>query len=389
MALVTGPKDSAPLRASADETAELVRLRRDFHRHPELGYQEVRTSGIVAEHLTKLGYNVRRGVAKTGVLAARGEGARTLLLRADMDALPILEENDVEYRSGTDGVMHACGHDGHTAIAMVAASRFAKGEIAGRVRFAFQPAEEGGCGADRMIEEGALDGVDAALGLHLWSTLPVGKVAVVTGPAMASVDEFTITIRGRGCHAAMPHEGEDPIVAASRLVQDLQTIVSRRVSPLEAAVVSVTKLQSGSAYNVIPDTALVAGTIRTFSESVRAAIHERMRQMVAPIGEIAIERKTQVLNNDPKMSELVRGVAREIVGAENVLDEGRTMGGEDFASILAAVPGCFFFVGAAPKPNPEPHHSPRFDVDERALPLGLDLLTRAASIYLGRGIVAI
>ncbi len=385
MALVTPAIAAATGRATAGEVEELVRLRRDFHRHPELGYQDVRTSGIVAERLASLGYELRRGVAKTGVLAMRGSPGRTLLLRADMDALPILEENDVEYRSRTEGVMHACGHDGHTAIGLVAAARFAGVELPGRLRFAFQPAEEGGQGADLMIEEGALEGVDAALGLHVWSTLPVGKIAVTTGPAMASVDEFTITVRGRGCHAAMPHQGVDPIVLGARLVQDLQPIVSRAISPLEPVVVSVTKFQAGSAYNVLPDTALVAGTVRTFSESARSAVHAKIRECVAPIGDVFIDRRTKVLVNDPRMCAIVRRAAAEVVGEQNVLDDSKTMGGEDFASILAQVPGCFFFVGAAPGPEPEPHHSPRFDVDERSLPIGLQVLTRAAYAYLERG----
>ncbi len=368
-----------------EETKELVQLRRDFHRHPELGFREVRTSRIVAERLEPLGYRVRRGVAETGVLADRGESGRRLLLRADMDALPIHEENDVEYRSRSQGVMHACGHDGHTAIGMLAAARFAKESPGGRLRFAFQPAEEGGQGADLMIREGALEGVDAALGLHLWSTLPVGAIAVTTGPAMASVDEFTIEVRGRGCHAAMPHQGDDPIVAAAALVQSLQTIVSRSLSPFDPAVVSVTRIEAGSAFNVIPETARLYGTVRTFSESVRDAVHQAIRERVGEKGSAEIVKKTKVLVNDARMCAIVRRAAESVVGAEHVLDDVRTMGGEDFASFAAAVPGCFFFVGAAPGPNPEPHHSPRLDVDERALPIGLEVLTRAATLYLKEG----
>jgi amidohydrolase len=376
--------EDALSHVSDEETRELIRLRRDFHRHPELGYEELRTSGIIAERMAHLGYEVRRGVAKTGVLAQRGERGRTLLLRADMDALPIRELNDVEYRSQKAGVMHACGHDGHVAIALMAASRLSQAPSPGRIRFAFQPAEEGGCGADRMIEEGALDDVDAALGLHLWSYLPLGTIAVTAGPTMASVDEFNIEVRGKGCHAAMPHEGEDPIVAAAVLIQELQTIISRGISPLESAVVSVTKIEAGSAYNVIPETARLAGTIRTFSEDVRQKIHARMREIVGERGELTIEKKTRVLINDPRMCAIVRRAGADLVGEENIV-EARTMGGEDFASILAKVPGCFFFVGAATSADAEPHHSPRFDIDERALAIGLEVLTASAKAYLDGG----
>lgn len=381
MARVAPTLEEALGFVTKDETRELVRMRRDFHKHPELGYQEQRTSGIVAERMGKLGYEVRRGVAKTGVLAQRGREGRTLLLRADMDALPILEENDVEYRSTNDGVMHACGHDGHTAIALVAAERLAGASFAGRVRFAFQPAEEGGQGADRMIDEGALDEVDAAIGLHLWSDLPVGKIAITVGPTMASVDEFTLEVRGHGCHAAMPHEGIDPIVLGAGIVQEFQSIVSRAVSPLESAVVSVTKFHAGSAFNVIPETAQLEGTVRTFSESVRDQVHAKMREIVGNRGKLNIVKKTRVLMNDARLCSVVRSAAAEVVGEENILEGLRTMGGEDFASFLAGVPGCFFFVGAAPRVPAEPHHSPRFDIDERGLALGLEVMTRAAHRY--------
>ncbi|MEZ5066448.1 MAG: amidohydrolase [bacterium] len=372
-------------RATERETAELVRLRRDFHRHPELGYQEVRTSGIVATRMRELGYEVRDGVAKTGVIASRGAGGRTLYVRADMDALPIVEENDVDYRSAHDGVMHACGHDAHTAIAMMVAERFAKADLAGRISFGFQPAEEGGQGADRMAEQGGLDGVDAALGLHVWSSLPVGKIGVTTGPAMASVDEFVIEVRGFGGHAAVPHLADDPIVKAAQLVTDLQTIVSRRVSPLDAAVVTVTRFDGGSAFNVIPDSVTLWGTIRTFNERVREDTHRLLQEITGERGTVSIRRVTRVLVNDARMCEIVREAAASVVGAENVIDSERTMGGEDFATVLATVPGCFFFVGSALPQGTFPHHHPRFDVDERALPLGLDVMTRAAHLYLERG----
>ena len=371
--------------ATDAEVRDLVRLRRDFHRHPELGYQETRTAAIVAERLRELGYAVREGVAVTGVLGDRDGRGRTLLVRADMDALPILERNDVEYRSENHGVMHACGHDGHTAIGMVAAARFARGDVAGRLRFAFQPAEEGGQGADRMIEEGALEGVDAALGLHVWNSMPVGVVGVTPGPAMAAVDDFTIEIRGSGGHAAMPHQTDDPIVRAAAVVTNLQTIVSRRVSPFDTAVVSVTQISGGTAFNVIPDLVRLHGTLRTFLPHVREEVHRRIREVVGEHGTVEIRSVTRTLVNDEAMSELVREAAVSVVGEENVLLEERTMGGEDFAAFLERVPGCFFFVGSRSDGGGAPHHHPEFDIDERSLPLGLEIMTRAIRLYFDRG----
>jgi amidohydrolase len=373
------------LPVDAEERAELIRLRRDFHRHPELGFHEVRTSGIVAARLKELGYEVREGLGGTGVTGQKGREGRVLFVRADMDALPIHEENDVDYKSGTDGVMHACGHDTHTAIALTAAARFAKASFPGRLRFGFQPAEEVGQGADKMMADGALDGVDAVLGLHVWNSMPVGKVGVTEGAAMAAVDDFDVVVHGRGGHAAEPHEAEDPIVAAAGIVREFQTIVSRRVDPFQTAVLSVTQMQAGSAYNVIPEKAILRGTVRTFDERVRDSIHRRMRDVVGARGTVKIQKMTRVLVNDPRMCKVVREAAASVVGAENVLTDERTMGGEDFASMLAARPGCFFFVGSQSPKGAYPHHHPRFDVDERALPIGLEIMTRAVRAYLERG----
>jgi amidohydrolase len=368
---------------SSSERDELIRLRRDFHRHPELGFRETRTAGIVAERMRALGYDVREGVATTGVLATRGTG-RTLLLRADMDALPIHEENDADYRSLNDGVMHACGHDGHTAIAMMAATRLAAAELPGRVRFAFQPAEENGRGADGMIAEGAVEGVEAAIGLHLWSRMPVGKVAVTAGPFMAAVDEFTVTVPGRGGHAAKPHEADDPVVRAAAVVTDLQTVISRRVDPMASAVLSVTSIHGGSAFNVIPERVVLQGTVRTFEESVRDGIHAAVRDVVGARGRVEIQKVTRPLVNDAGIAATVREAAASVVGAANVVDDVRMMAGEDFASFAAAVPACFFHVGAG-GPDCPPHHHPRFDVDEAALPIGLEILCRAARLWLRQG----
>jgi len=370
------------------ERAELTRLRRDLHRHPELGFREARTSGIVAARLTELGYDVRTGLGGTGVTGQRGAGGRTLFVRADMDALPIREENDAEYRSRNDGVMHACGHDAHTAVGLLAATRFAAATFPGTLRFGFQPAEEVGEGADRMIADGALEGVDAALGLHVWNSMPVGKVGVTAGPAMASVDDFDVVVHGRGGHAAAPHEADDPVVKAAAIVQELQAVVSRGVDPLQSAVVSVTWIEGGSAYNVIPEKVTLRGTVRTFDEDVKREIHRRMREVVGARGTLEIRSMTRVLVNDPRMCRIVHAAAASVVGAGNVVTDERTMGGEDFASMLAAVPGCFFFVGSAADGGAYPHHHPRFDVDERAMAIGLEIMTRAVRAYLERGFEA-
>jgi amidohydrolase len=333
--------------------------------------------------MRSLGYDVREAVGRTGVLAARGTG-RTLLLRADMDALPIHEENDAEYRSLNDGVMHACGHDGHTAIAMMAATRLASAELPGRVRFAFQPAEENGRGADGMIADGALDGVEAAIGLHLWSRMPVGVVAVTPGPFMAAVDEFTVRVPGRGGHAAKPHEADDPVVKAASIVTDLQTVISRRVDPMDSAVVSVTAIHGGTAFNVIPEEVTLQGTVRSFDEDVRDHIHAAIREIIGGRGDVEILKVTRPLVNDPTVCAVVREAAVSVVGEANVRDDVRMMAGEDFASFAAAVPSCFFHVGAG-GPDAPPHHHPRFDVDEAALPISLEILCRAARLWLRQG----
>jgi amidohydrolase len=383
---VSSPAARFDAPATPAEREELVRLRRDFHRHPEIAFEEVRTAGVVAARLRELGYEIREKMAGTGVIATRGNGERTLFVRADMDALPVEEANEVEYRSRTVGVMHACGHDGHTAINLMVAARWAEGDLPGRIRFGFQPAEERGVGADRMIEEGALEGVDAALGLHLWNYLPVGTVGVIPGPAMASVDEFRVEVRGRGGHAAMPHQCDDPIVTAADLVLDFQTIVSRSVDPLETAVVSVTSIEGGDAYNVIPDRVSMRGTVRTFDSAVRREVHRRLREIVGERGAIEIDLITRPLVNDARMCAIVAEAAGAVVGEENVRADGKSMGGEDFASVLAAVPGCFFFVGSGGPEGAHPHHNPRFDIDERALPIGLEVMSRAARLYLERGL---
>jgi amidohydrolase len=371
----------------------LVAIRRDLHAHPELGFQETRTSLLVAERLEALGYAVRPNVAQTGVVGVKGKGGRCVLLRADMDALPVEEANDVPYRSKHPGKMHACGHDGHVAIGLEVARRLAAVVLPGTVKLAFQPAEELSGGAGAMIEEGVLEQptVAAAFGIHLWNQLPVGTIGVMPGPMMASVDEFEITVTGKGGHAAMPHLAIDPILVAAHLVTALQSLVSRRRDPFEEGVVSVTQIQAGHAFNVIPRQAMVRGTVRTFGgrfwDDAPYLVRGTAEGIAAAFGasaEVTFRRLTAPLVNDARMAALMQEVAGEIVSKEKVLGGIRTMGGEDMSHFLSKVPGCFAFVGSARADGTSsPHHSPTFDIEEESLVIGAELLSRTAVRFLG------
>jgi len=378
------------------DRAALVATRRDLHQHPELGFEERRTGALVAERLQQLGYTVRTGVGKTGVLAQRDgapKGAsRCVLVRADMDALPVEEANEVPYRSRQPGRMHACGHDGHVAIGLEVARRLHAADLPGSLKLAFQPAEEISYGAEAMIRDGVLERpkVDAAFGLHLWNDLPTGTIGIMPGAVMASVDEFEIAIVGRGGHAAAPHQTIDPVLVAAHVVTGLQSLVSRRRNPFEEAVVSVTQLNAGHAFNVIPGRAELRGTVRTFGgkffEQAPQLVEETALGIAAAFGataEVRYRRLTAPLVNDQRMTALMRGVAQDIVGQERVIDGIRTKGGEDMSFFLAKVPGTFAFVGSAPPGKPaSPHHSPTFDIDEEALVIGAELLTRTVVRYL-------
>jgi amidohydrolase len=372
----------------------LVHTRRDLHRNPELGFEEHRTAGIVAERLRAAGYEVQTGVAVTGVVGTlrggAGEGP-TLLLRADMDALPIAEECGHDFISGNPGVMHACGHDAHVAIGLAVAERLAstRGEWGGTVKYVFQPAEEGGRGALRMVDEGVLEGVDAALGLHVWMGLPSGVVGVVPGPLMASAGEFELTIRGQGGHGAMPHQTVDAVLVGAQVVVALQSIVSRNANPLDPAVVSVGIFRAGTAQNVIADSATLIGTVRAFDVAACEELPRRIERVAAGVCqalgasyEFHYKQDTVPTINDPALAETVRRAAQAVVGAERVRTDPdvRTMAAEDFGEFLLRVPGCYFFVGARsePKGAVHPHHSPRFDICEDAMPVGVDVLERAA-----------
>ncbi len=382
---------------AGDELAELVRIRRDLHQHPELRYEERRTAGIAATTLRALGYDVTEGVAGTGVVGVvhGGTPGRTLLMRSDMDALPIQEASTAPYASQVAGVMHACGHDGHVAIGLGAARRLkqAQQQLAGTVKYVFQPAEEGGCGALKMIEQGVMESprVDAAFGLHLWNDLPTGTIAVTPGVVMASADEFTVTIRGVGGHAAAPHQVVDPIVCAAQVVTALQSLASRGVDPFAQLVVSVTQVHAGHAFNVIPETATLHGTVRTMGEPVWSEVPKRFAALVVGVAagmgctaEIDYQRQSPPLQNDAGMCELVAAAAAAVVGPKNVVTTMRTMGGEDFAFYAQQVPACFAFVGSRnpAKGADAPHHSPRFDIDEDALLIGVALAEKVAREYL-------
>ncbi|MFQ3646663.1 MAG: amidohydrolase [Anaerolineae bacterium] len=375
---------------------DIVRWRRDFHQHPELAFKETRTARIVAEELQALGMEVQTGVGQTGVVAVL-EGAAngpTVLVRADMDALPISTEITTEYASQTPGVMHACGHDGHTAVVLGVARMFAahRDQMKGRIKFVFQPAEEIGSGARAMKADGVLQDPrpDVSLGLHLWNDMPVGELGVASGPVMAGSGDFEITITGKGGHGAAPHMAIDPVVCAAQIILGFQTIVARTLDPLDTAVLSVTRLHTGTANNIIPQTAVMGGTFRFFKHSVAETIQQRMREIVEGVcaamnctAQIQIKRTTEPVANADEVAAPIRHVFESLGVSPEHFHNYRTMGSEDVGEFMSDIPGMFFFVGSA---NPErglnyPHHHPRFDFDEAALPLSAGLLAAAVAHY--------
>jgi amidohydrolase len=379
------PSLSDDVRAQKDA---LVELRRDLHRHPELSWKETRTAARVASFLEGAGLEVRTGLAGTGVLARkRGGSGPTVLLRVDMDALPIQERNEVPYASTVPGVMHACGHDGHTAMGAAAARVLARRPLPGEVRLLFQPAEEGEGGAQAVVKDGALEGVDIVFGVHLWNELEVGTLGVKSGPLMAAVDRLRITVRGQGGHGGKPHRAADPIVGAAHLVTALQSIVAREVAPGEAAVVTIGAIHGGQAFNVIPDAVELLGTLRTFDPALRRTLPQRIARIAEGVAgalrcraEVVVTSGNPAVLNDPKVAALARRAAVRVVGEEKVVEPVPTMGGEDMAIYFEQAPGCFVFVGSA---NPgkgldHEHHNPRFDFDEDALLVGCEFLVQAA-----------
>lgn len=374
---------------------QLTEIRRDLHAHPELSFQERRTSALVAEQLRALGYRVRTGVGVTGVIGELGKGSgRTVALRADMDALPIQETNEVPYRSQTDGVMHACGHDAHVACLLGAARLLAEAggrdELpAGRIRLLFQPSEETTDeenigGARRMIADGALEGVDAVVGLHVASESPTGQVLFRAGALMAGNDTLRGVVRGNHAHAALPHEGKDAIVLASQVVLATQQIVSRSVDPLQPAVVTFGVIGGGTAENIVAAEVRLEGTLRYFDPDVREAIHAGLRRAFAVADALGGEGRIEIRDgnppviNDEGLTGLVRSAACEIVDAQSITTAEQIMGAEDFAFLARETPGCFFWLGARIEDDPRSHHSPRFDIDERCLPRGAAVLAAAA-----------
>ncbi|MEN8171648.1 MAG: M20 family metallopeptidase [Chloroflexota bacterium] len=380
--------------SQAQDLFEYTReLRRDFHRHPEMGFQEVRTAGIVAKELHNLGLEVSTGIAETGVVAlihGKHKGP-VVLLRFDMDALPIEEQTGTEYASQTSGVMHACGHDGHTAIGLTAARMLHayQDQLVGTVKLVFQPAEEGLGGAERMVAEGVLEKPrpDYSLALHLWNGKPLGWFGITPGPVMAASETFAIRITGKGGHGAVPHQAVDPVLAAAQIVNALQSIVSRNVNPLESAVVSVTSIHGGSTFNVIPPYVDLQGTIRSFVPEVRALILERIEKTTTMIAqslecdaEIEIDDITPAVVNSPAVTERVQSTAAELFPDAPLMTEYQTMGSEDMAFMMGDIPGCFFFIGSADSSRAldAPHHHPKFDFDEAALVNAAALITSAA-----------
>ena len=377
----------SPIDRIAAYADELTAIRRDLHAHPEIGFEEERTSGIVAERLAAWGIEVHRGVGKTGVVGIlRGrDGGRRIGLRADMDALPIEETTNLPYRSTKPGTMHACGHDGHTTMLLGAARYLAESRdtFQGTALFIFQPAEEGLGGARAMLADGLFDRFpcDEIYALHNSPNGPKGRVSVRTGAAMAAADFFDIRITGRGSHAAHPHEGVDPVVMSFTLGQAMQSIVSRNVDPLKSAVLSITQIHAGAAYNVIPDGVHLAGTIRTFDDEVRRMTHRRIRELAEGIAKaygatvnVEIRDTFSVLHNSAEQAEAAAAVARELFGEANVNADARPkMGSEDFADMLQRVPGAYLWVGQ--KPGPALHNA-EYDFDDDIIPIGASLLAR-------------
>jgi amidohydrolase len=389
--------------------AQLVEWRRRLHQRPELGFREHLTSEFIAQKLQEWGIDHQTGIAKTGIVATiNGKKSPTpptptpptppvLAIRADMDALPIQEQNDVPYKSKHDGVMHACGHDGHTAIALGTAYYLSQHceDFAGIVKIIFQPAEEGPGGAKPMIEAGVLKNpdVDAIIGLHLWNNLPLGTVGVRNGALMAAVELFDVKIKGKGGHGAMPHQTVDAIVVASQVVNALQTIVARNVDPIDSAVVTVGEFHAGSAHNVIADSAHLSGTVRYFNPKYDGYFGQRVEQIIAGVCqshgasyELDYWQLYPSVVNHVEIAELVRSQAEKVVETPiGIVPECQTMGGEDMSFFLQEVPGCYFFLGAANLSMnlAYPHHHPRFDFDETALGMGVEIFARCVEKFCG------
>lgn len=378
--------------AVRESSSELVKIRRAIHQWPEPGFQEKKTAELVRSRLDRWGVE-HKPLAKTGTVAlVRGaKPGPTVLFRADMDALPLTEENAVPYRSKVPGYMHACGHDGHVAMALVAARllQARRRDLRGNVKLMFQPAEEGPGGAIPMLEEGLLDGpkVDSAFAIHLWNNLPVGKIGCRAGAVFAAQDEFHLTLTGKGGHGAAPHQTIDPVVVAAQVVTACQTIVSRRVDPTKTAVVTFGEIHGGTRHNIIPDSVTLSGTVRSLEKPVRGLLERELRKIVQSVASAFGAKVTldyipgyAPTINDAGMTEVARQAASKAVGARNVVEQDVTMGAEDMSYVLEKVPGCYMVLGSSNKKRGLvfPHHSAKFDFDESALAIGVELWMRLA-----------
>ena len=375
-------------------TEELIEWRRDFHKHPETGFDVHRTAGIVADELEKMGYRVTRGVGKTGVVAEIGEGGKLVAIRADMDALPLQELNESEYKSSVENKMHACGHDSHTAMALGAAQILAKQKLNGRIRFLFQPSEEsadeeGKSGAVRMSEEGAMENVDYVIAQHVDPTQPVGTIAINAGPCSGGVDSWFAVIKGKGGHGAYPHTTVDPFFLLAHVIMALNGITSRRLDPFAPAVVSIGSLNGGFTENVIPDSIKITGTMRFTKPEIQKQLHEEMRrafEVARTLGgdyELKIELGAPPMINDEFVSKVMEEVGKDLLGVENVQEMQKTLGAEDFGSFMAHAPGAMYTIGVQKKGHEDYLlHHPKFDLDERALPIGTAVLVETAMRFL-------
>lgn len=373
---------------------ELIEWRRDFHMHPETGFDVFRTAKIVADELEKMGYRVKRGVGKTGVVADIGEGGKMVAIRADMDALPLQELNNVEFKSTIDGKMHACGHDSHTAMALGAAQLLTKEKLNGRVRFLFQPSEEsadeeGKSGAQRMAEEGAMDGVDYVIAQHVDPGQPVGTIAVSAGSASGGVDSWFGIIQGKGGHGAYPHNTVDPFYLLAHVIFALNALISRRLDPFDPAVVSIGSINGGFTENVIPDSIKITGTLRFTTPEVQKQIHDEIKrafETTRALGgdyELKLEIGSPPMINDKHVTEMIESVGRDFLGVENVHELEKSLGAEDFGSFMEHAPGAMYMLGTKKQGHEEyPFHHPKFDIDERAFPLGTAILVETAMRFL-------
>ncbi|MCX6647681.1 MAG: M20 family metallopeptidase [bacterium] len=389
------PKLNNPM-VTDDLAEKILKVRREIHQNPELKYKEFKTQKLILDELKKIGLKGKK-IAGTGVTAlipraAGSKEERVAMLRADMDALPMDEQTDLPFKSKVKGAAHACGHDAHVAMLLGAAELLMKNPLKGAVKLCFQPAEEGGVGSQAMIDDGVLENpqVSAAFGIHVWAGIPLGKMGIVFGPCMAAVDEFDITIKGIGGHAAYPQASVDPVYISSQVISALQSIITRNFDPIDTGVVTVASIHGGTTYNIIPPEVKLQGTCRTFSDFGRKLVKKRLFEIVNGVtkslggkAEIDFKQLLPATVNDKNMAKVMWDASEEVLGKANVFEDKPMMGGEDMSLYLQKVPGVFGFLGMQ---NPKiganvPHHHPKFMMDERVLPLGVEVLYRTAEKY--------